>query len=70
MKRLKHAALAALLIMTTAPLWSAQAQTPNLTTVNLTAEPERVHIAAHSDVTELCLETIKDLSKIVFPLSC
>jgi hypothetical protein len=45
---------------------SAQAQTPNLTTVNLTADPERVHIAAEGDVTELRLEVVNEAGEIVF----
>ena len=45
---------------------NAPAQTPRVNTISITAEADKVHVAAQGDVTELRLEVLDDAGDVVF----
>jgi hypothetical protein len=65
MTYIKHIAFA-LAVSFYALLMSAQAQTPRVNTVNITAESGKVHISAQGDVTEIRIEVFDEAGDVVF----
>jgi Chaperone of endosialidase/FlgD Ig-like domain len=45
---------------------SAQAQTPRMTTVNISAQPDKVHISAEGNVSELRVDVTDESGEVVF----
>jgi hypothetical protein len=66
MNRLPFFVLSALISLVLISAMSAPAQTPRMDTVNVTAEPDKVHIAAQGDVSEMRIEVSDESGDVVF----
>jgi len=66
MPTIKPFAFALLLALTASLLATAGAQTPTISTVNLSAERDRVIVSAQGEIAELRLEVINPAGEIVF----
>jgi hypothetical protein len=54
------------MLLVSALLMNVQGQMPRVSTVNISAEAERVHIAAQGDVTEMRIEVSDEAGDVVF----
>jgi hypothetical protein len=66
MTYIKHFAFALTLIGISALVVGAQAQTPRMTTVNITPEAERVRISGVGDVSEMRVDVADEQGEVVF----
>jgi hypothetical protein len=66
MNRSKQPVFAYVLTLICALFTLAQAQTPRVSTVNISAESEKVHIAAQGDVSELRVDVADEQGDIMF----
>lgn len=66
MKLAQHLLFTLVTTLCAAGWWAAQAQSPRVTTVNITAEADRVQAAAQGDVTEMRIEVLSEAGDIVF----
>jgi hypothetical protein len=66
MATIKRPAFALAYIIVAGLLVCAQAQTPRMTTVNLTAESDKVRISAQGDVAEMRIDVANEAGDIVF----
>jgi hypothetical protein len=66
MTTIKQLALTFFLICLCALLMSAQAQTPRMTTINITPETDKVRISAVGDVSEMRVEVSDEQGEVVF----
>jgi hypothetical protein len=63
---MKSFSLTFTLILVCALFTIARAQTPRISTVNITAESDKVHIAAAGDVSEMSVEVSNEAGEVVF----
>ena len=66
MKRIPYFVLTTLISLAFIPARSAYAQAPRMTTVNITAQSDKVHIAAEGDISELRVDVTDESGAVVF----
>jgi hypothetical protein len=66
MSRITHAAFIVALVLFSALLAAAQAQSPRLATVNIYARTDRVHISAEGNISEMRVDVADEQGEVVF----